>query len=81
MTSEQLRRICAVRPFVPFAIHAADGRQWIVRHPDTVVLSSAGRTVVVQNAEGMDEILDVLLIMSLRPLAERHNSRGTENAS
>ena len=71
MTSAPLTRLLSLRPFQPFVIHLADQRQFAVRHPDAATLSDGGRTVVVLNREGMDEIVDTLLIASLRPLSQR----------
>ena len=71
MTSQQLRRFSAPTDFVPFAIHLADGRMIVIRFSEMVVLSGGGRIATVRNEEGADEVLDVLLITSLRPLVDR----------
>ena len=73
MTAAPLTRLLSRRPFQPFVIHLADQRQFSVRHPDVATLSDGGRTVVVLNREGVDEIIDTLMIASLRPLSQRAN--------
>lgn len=70
MTVEQLKRMPDARPFVPFSVRAADGRQFHVLHPENMILSRSGRTFTVENFDGLSEILDTLLVMSLRPLNE-----------
>lgn len=71
MTIEQFRAIQRSRPFQPFAIHVADGRMLEVRHPEVVGASPNERTIFVYNADGMREVLDLLLVTSLRPLTMR----------
>jgi hypothetical protein len=68
MTSEQLKTFRRARPFQPFAIHLADGRQLLVRHPEAAALSPSGRSVQVINADRLTEVVDMLLVISLRPL-------------
>ena len=68
MTIEQFNEFRRTTPFVPFAIHLADGRSFPVRHPDAAMLSRSGRTVQVMNADRLIEIVDMLLVISLRPL-------------
>jgi hypothetical protein len=70
MTVEQFKRLQAARPFQPFVIHLADGRQFPVRHPEATNLSPSGRTVLVFNRDKLFEILDMLLVTSLRPMSD-----------
>ena len=68
MTTEQFRELWKAIPFRPFAIHLADGRALAVRHPEMTAPSRGGRTVVVYNEEQVFEVVDLLLVVSLRPL-------------
>jgi hypothetical protein len=70
VTVEQFKKFRDARPFRPFAIHAADGREFIIGHPENAVLSRSGRTFTVENRDGLSEVLDMLLVVSLRPLTE-----------
>jgi hypothetical protein len=70
MTVEQLRRYLRHEPFMPFAIHLADCRALLVRHPEVMVLSNSGRTADVHSEFDEFETIDCLLIVSLRQLAE-----------
>jgi hypothetical protein len=75
MTADAFNRFHRIRPFQPFAMHLADGRAFDVRHPDAAVPSPAGRTVSVLNPEGLIEVIDVLLVTSLRPLPSSRSRR------
>jgi hypothetical protein len=72
MTAEQFRAALHVKPFRPFTIRMADGRQFEVVHPDFVAQSQSGRTVIVFQADESYSVLD-LLLMSER---EVHSGNG-----
>jgi hypothetical protein len=63
--SEDIRRALKAEPFRPFLIHLADGRAFAVQHPELVLLTPSGRTIVVAAADGGVDILDCLLVTSL----------------
>ncbi len=66
MTIEQLRRLYQTRPFQPFTIHLADGRQIPVLHNEFLALSPSGRTLIVYQPDESFEIVDLLLVTSLK---------------
>jgi hypothetical protein len=67
MTIEQLRQMHQSRPFQPFELHLADGRTLTVEHPEFLAQSQTGRTIAVGQADGVLEIVDLLLVVSLKP--------------
>jgi hypothetical protein len=67
MTIEQLRELHQARPFQPFDIHLADGRTLTVRHPEFLSHTPAGRTIAVSDTDETIEIVDLLLVVSLKP--------------
>ena len=67
MTIEQLRQMHQARPFKAFDIHLADGRILAVEHPELLAQSLSGRTVAVASPDGTLEIVDLLLVVSLKP--------------
>jgi hypothetical protein len=69
MTVEQLRRMHQARPFQAFDIHLADGRVLPVEHPEVLAVPPPGRTIGVGCADGTIEIVDLLLVTSLKPRA------------
>lgn len=73
MTIEQLRKMHRTVPFQPFEIHLADGRSLPVDHPEVLAVVPPGRTVGVGLADGTMEIIDLLLVTSLKP---RGNGRS-----
>ena len=66
MTIEQLNKMHETRPFQPFDIHLADGRALPVDHPEFLSRSPTGRTIVVGLVDGTHEIVDLLLVTSLK---------------
>jgi hypothetical protein len=79
MTIEQLRRMHQARPFHPFDVHLADGRSLPVAHPEFLALTPPGRTIAIGLADGTIEIVDLLLVTSLKPRANGR-ARGKRSA-
>lgn len=73
MTTEQIRKLHQTQPFRPFAIHLADGRSIEVHHPENLALG--GRTIAVFEDPEAAEIVDLLLVTSLRPLPASARAR------
>ena len=67
MTVDQLRKMHRAEPFQPFEIHLADGRSVPVNHPEFLAINPPGRTIAVALDDGTIEILDLLLVTSLKP--------------
>ena len=59
---EELRKLIAQRPFVPFVIHMAEGQGVRVPTVDHIAIAPNGARVVVFNDEGTTDFLSVLLI-------------------
>jgi hypothetical protein len=55
------------RPFQPFDIHLADGRSIPVHHPELLAVTSGGRTIGVAVEDDAIEVIDLLLVTSLKP--------------
>lgn len=68
MKLAEIREFQQARPFQPFAIHLVDTRHFEVMHPDGISLSPNGRSISDLNREHLIEVIDALLIVSLRPL-------------
>ena len=69
MTLEQLILMHQSRPFQPLDIFLADGRSLPVEHPEFLSRSPSGRTIDVGRADGTIEVIDLLLVTSLKPRA------------
>ncbi|MFO0840187.1 MAG: hypothetical protein U1D55_16890 [Phycisphaerae bacterium] len=66
-----------VQPFQPFEIHFADGRALPIDHPECLAIAPPGRTIGVGLRDGTIEILDWLLVTSLKPRPNgRERARG-----
>jgi len=56
-------------------MHLADGRRLEVTHPECLAISPPGRTVGVALPDGTIEIVDLLLVTSLKPHPNGHPRR------
>jgi hypothetical protein len=67
MRIEELRRAKDQRPFQPFAIRTADGREITIAHPDAVAWDPGERprTLVCIQPGGAWDVVDVALVTSL----------------
>ena len=61
MTVERLHNAHRASPFRPFTIRLADGRSFLVRHPDFLSRSPSGRTIIVHGENESYSVLDLLL--------------------
>ncbi len=77
MTLNQIRATHQRQPFEPFALHLADGRALHVPHPEFLYIPPKNdRCVFVTHDDGAVEAVDLLLVVSLKPLkATRNGSR------
>ena len=76
MTIEVFKKHWTTKPFQPFAIHLADGRQLPVKHPENVAISQSGRTIsVLDVAVDAFETVDLLLVTSIRPTNGKQRRR------
>jgi len=65
MNAEPLRRAVQARPFRPFLLHLADGREVPVGHPENVEVTSDDRCVMVYIPGEGAEILDLPLVTAI----------------
>jgi hypothetical protein len=66
MTIEQLREAHQNKPFRPFKISLADGRQFDVPHPEFLLTPPhASRTFVVAKSPDVYSVIDLLLVTSI----------------
>lgn len=66
MTIERIREALAQRPFKPFTIFVADGREYRVASAELLLIApQATRTFVVAHGEEEYTILDLLLVTGL----------------
>lgn len=76
MTIEQLRTAHQARPFRPFTVHLADGRTFPIEHPEFLATSPTGRTFIVMLPDDSHEIIDLLLVTSLKVAARNGDHTG-----
>jgi hypothetical protein len=69
-----IRERLGTRPFVPFTIHVADGREFRVPTPDHARVWPNRARISVYAEEGAMEILPALLIMGVTVDSEQSTS-------
>jgi len=79
MTTDQVREALQRRPFVPFTIRQADGKETRVTHPEACAYGG-GRIVTYIHTDGRVEIIDLLLVPALvveaSPVPKRRSKGG-----
>ncbi len=65
MTAEEIRSHIKGRPFHPFKLCLADGRQVPVIHHDFIMLSPNERLAHVYQSDNSCSIVDVMLVLSI----------------
>ncbi len=63
-TREQVRQMQTAQPFRPFLVKLADGRSFLVRHPELVSCSLNGREMFLHDAEGV-HLIEMLMVVEL----------------
>lgn len=76
MKIDELRDLRDATPFHLFAIHLADGRAIRVVHRDFVMASPTGRTGLVYQSGGSLDIVDMMLVTSLRVKPSNGHAAG-----
>lgn len=75
MKIDEIRNLRDAVQFQPFSLHLADGRAIPVRHRDFLMTSPSGRTVIVYQPDDSFDIVDVMLIASLRVKSQNGKSK------
>jgi len=75
MTTIELKKFHQAQPFHPFDIFIADGRKIRVEHPELLAISPSGRTLAVYDNSDAAEIVDLLLVTSLKRANGKHPPR------
>ena len=73
----RIRELLHATPFQPFLIRMADGREYLIDHPDFVLAASETPQVIVEEPNGSVHFLSVLLIASVNQISA--NNAQTEN--
>lgn len=65
MTIDQIRSFYDAKPFQPFIIHLADGREIPVRSREYMMSAPSGRTLIVYQPDDRWNVIDLLLVTDL----------------
>ena len=73
MSAKEIRQLLNEAPFEPFTIHMANGRKFLVDHPEIAAFSINKRSLAVALRSGGFAILDLRLATHIEP-ADRPKS-------
>jgi hypothetical protein len=66
----RIRELLDARPFRPFVIRMADGREYRIDHPDFVLAASTDvPQITIEERDGSQHYLSALLVTSVQRLA------------
>jgi hypothetical protein len=72
-----VRERLGARPFTPFTIHVADGREFQVPTPDHAHVWPSRARVSIYTDEGLERILPAVLISGLDVQADTNGERNS----
>lgn len=75
MMKEQIRELLKATPFVPFIIHTASGKSVSVPHPDFILAASDAPHVIVEEPNGRNHTINVMLITSLGKASPQESTK------
>ena len=62
----RIRELLQARPFQPFVIRMADGREYRIDHPDFVLAAASDiPQITIEEADGHQHFLSALLVTSI----------------
>lgn len=65
MMKEKIRELLNAIPFVPFTIEMASGKDYHVAHPDFILSATDSSDIVIEDADGMVQVLNPMLITAI----------------
>ena len=75
MGPEKIKSVHTAKPFRPFILHMADGRQVNVDHPEFMAVSPTGRYATVYKLDESTEEIELFLVTSVEYPAKANGSR------
>ncbi len=75
MTITEFRNKYSAQPFKPFTLFLADGRKISVLHREFVAISPTERTATIYQPDGSSEVVDLLLVTSLKTNGKKASAR------
>jgi hypothetical protein len=79
MMKEKIRDLLDATPFVPFYIHTANGKSFLVHHPDFILAASGAPHVIVEESNGRTHTINVMLITSLEEVPGRRQRQRNKS--
>jgi hypothetical protein len=76
MTTQEIQRAMAAKPFEPFGLTVADGNSYVVRHRENLAFSGKGRLIAIGMEDDSFVTLDLLLVTGLQKPIRRQTQRS-----
>ena len=76
MHAESIKELLHTAPFAPFHVHVADGKSYLIDHPDLVWFTQGGRTMFVATGGERFAMVDTMLISRAEPVDSAHPPRS-----
>lgn len=75
----RIRELLQARPFVPFVIRMADGRDYRIDHPDFVLAASNDiPQITIEEPDGRQHFLSALLVTSVERVGRQEAPASTD---
>ena len=81
MNAQQIRQLHRAQPFKPFRLRLADGNEYNVKHPEFLMITRSGRTIVLATSDDAVEIIDALLVASIQVANGQHEDAQSGDTS
>ena len=75
MAPAEIRTALKAKPFRPFTLRTADGDTFHVSHPESMLMTPNGRTLVLVTPKSDLEIIDTIMLVSVN-VNGRRTRRG-----
>ena len=76
MTIQEIQRLLEARPFEPFRVLVADGKEYDVIHPEHLAQSPSGRLITIGLNDDSFVTLDLLLVAGIQKGFKRKSGNG-----
>lgn len=81
MNAQFIKDAVDIRPFRQFVLRTGDGREYLVKSPEMLMIIPGGRTIIVSQDEDSFDVIDTILISSLhyKPGSSEKGKRSGRN--
>ena len=81
MNIQQIRELHRAQPFKPFTLRLTDGNEYSVKHPEFLMITKSGRSIVLATSDDAVEIIDSLLVASIQVGNGRYEDTPSDDSN